>query len=374
MINGYAKGTTYSVGMRMNADLHNAEWNAVLVGKSWRFVDAHWGSIAIGSDDPKNVIHKTDENYFLTDPEEFIYSHFPEEERWQLVVPPKTLGEFEKKAYIKERFFELGMKVLSNPECELPSQEGEVEIQFAVDPKRQKNLQFMCHLFIKEPTLKEWQRILEVTEQPELVHFSKPGVLSIKIRFPEEGRYKIEIFGKDLKRKEKEYDFDWIAIYKGTVESLKSRCYAFPRVGEAGWGPGPDLTEAGLIAETHESGIIKAEDGLAKLGFILDEFQNEEVPLSYKLGTLDDVFDDLPMEEEGFRQTSTGYMMDINAPPGSEYALAIYTKVPDRKGGFVDKNICNYLIDCMDNLEAEEFRVKDIERVEKRKYKLTIYL
>ena len=46
-------------------------------------------------DAPIGLTYIVDEYYFLTDPEEFIYNHFPDEEHWQLLVRPVTKLEFE---------------------------------------------------------------------------------------------------------------------------------------------------------------------------------------------------------------------------------------------------------------------------------------
>lgn len=53
-----------------------------------------------------------DDFYFLTDPEEFIDSHFPDEERWQLLDAPVTLEEFELKVFKTSAFFTMGLRLI----------------------------------------------------------------------------------------------------------------------------------------------------------------------------------------------------------------------------------------------------------------------
>lgn len=53
-----------------------------------------------------------DDFYFLTDPEEFIYTHFPDEERWQLLDAPVSLEEFEKRVFKTSAFFALGLRLI----------------------------------------------------------------------------------------------------------------------------------------------------------------------------------------------------------------------------------------------------------------------
>lgn len=53
-----------------------------------------------------------DDFYFLTDPEEFIYTHFPDEERWQLLDAPVSLEEFEKRVFKTSAFFNMGLRLI----------------------------------------------------------------------------------------------------------------------------------------------------------------------------------------------------------------------------------------------------------------------
>jgi hypothetical protein len=46
-------------------------------------------------------------------------------------------------AYLKERFFELELRVLSHNQCEITTDNGEVEMMFALPKKKAKDLAFM---------------------------------------------------------------------------------------------------------------------------------------------------------------------------------------------------------------------------------------
>ena len=54
-------------------------WNAVYVAGSWRFVDCTWGSGSFNSSS-MTFEKRLNEHFFLTDPEELIYTHFPYDE------------------------------------------------------------------------------------------------------------------------------------------------------------------------------------------------------------------------------------------------------------------------------------------------------
>jgi len=53
-----------------------------------------------------------DDFYFLTDPEEFIESHFPDEQRWQLLDTPIPLEEFGRRVFKTSAFFTTGLRLI----------------------------------------------------------------------------------------------------------------------------------------------------------------------------------------------------------------------------------------------------------------------
>lgn len=53
-----------------------------------------------------------DDFYFLTEPKEFINSHFPDEENWQLLDTPISLEQFEMLPLKTSAFYTLGLNLL----------------------------------------------------------------------------------------------------------------------------------------------------------------------------------------------------------------------------------------------------------------------
>ena len=75
-------------------------WNAVCIRGNWFLLDNTWGA---GHLDETTGTYKVEfkEFFFLKDPAEFVYSHFPymnddmeESMKWQLVENPWTLEKF----------------------------------------------------------------------------------------------------------------------------------------------------------------------------------------------------------------------------------------------------------------------------------------
>lgn len=85
VIHGYTKSYTGKPKDRKPAHT----WNVVKLNGKWEFLDITW-AISHGSN------NKPDDFWFLTKPQEFIFSHYPEDSKWTLVSNPITLAEFQK--------------------------------------------------------------------------------------------------------------------------------------------------------------------------------------------------------------------------------------------------------------------------------------
>ena len=76
-------------GQPQNYKQPNHTWNAVKLNGEWQLLDITW-AISHGSE------NKPDNFWFLTRPQDFIYSHYPENEIWTLLRNPISLSEFKK--------------------------------------------------------------------------------------------------------------------------------------------------------------------------------------------------------------------------------------------------------------------------------------
>ena len=117
-VTGWAKGATYNQegGIPLTLLPANHSWNAVYVGGNWQLVDCHW---ATRFDQSENAVagakltKEYDDFYFLTEPAQMIYSHLPEDARWQLKEVGWAGGEFEQHPHVRSHFFSLGLELLS---------------------------------------------------------------------------------------------------------------------------------------------------------------------------------------------------------------------------------------------------------------------
>ncbi|MGL1894270.1 MAG: hypothetical protein OCD02_21750 [Spirochaetaceae bacterium] len=102
-ISGYAKGYSYKPGRSFNKTNH--AWNVVNLDNKWFIIDSTWGA---GYMNGKKFVKEFEEFWFLTDPNKSIFSHLPEDPKWQLLTDPISKKTFQKSPNLKGNFFDLG--------------------------------------------------------------------------------------------------------------------------------------------------------------------------------------------------------------------------------------------------------------------------
>lgn len=110
IVGGHGKGQGYEPGHGMESAQNHA-WNAVKIGGRWGVVDCTWG--AGHMDEQGRFVRRFTDHYFLTPPEEFVYDHFPDDARWQLMAGPISEGEYLNRVHVKPVFFERGLRLVS---------------------------------------------------------------------------------------------------------------------------------------------------------------------------------------------------------------------------------------------------------------------
>jgi len=84
-------------------------WNSVKLSGGWKLLDSTWGAGDVTED---HKFHKQFSSfYFLTPADQMLVTHFPLEQKWQLVLPPISEAEFRKRPKRLPEFFQLGLKV-----------------------------------------------------------------------------------------------------------------------------------------------------------------------------------------------------------------------------------------------------------------------
>ena len=110
IVGGHGKGQGYEPGHGMESAQNHA-WNAVKIGGRWGVLDCTWG--AGHMDEQGRFVRRFTDHYFLTPPEEFVYDHFPDDARWQLMAGPISETEYLNRVHVKPVFFERGLRLVS---------------------------------------------------------------------------------------------------------------------------------------------------------------------------------------------------------------------------------------------------------------------
>lgn len=103
-VHGFAKGVGYKPGEKSARSNH--AWNAVKLDGQWQLIDSTWGAGALGD---KKFVKRYKDYYFLTPPDQLIFSHFPANPLFQLIEPPLAPAEFEHWPKINDELFALGI-------------------------------------------------------------------------------------------------------------------------------------------------------------------------------------------------------------------------------------------------------------------------
>ena len=184
VISGYAKGYGFEPGDKIGESNH--AWNAVKINKNWYLIDCTWGSGSIGLDKKFNKSYV--DFYFLTPPEHLIYSHFPDNSRWQLMENKISKANFSGLPYIKPRFFTNRFDFIGTPKMEYEIG-NDFKIEYRIDPQ----IKIMSQLISKDGV-----------EQEGSTYIVRLGSrVTILVRPPSSGDYKLNLFSEDDSNKGK---------------------------------------------------------------------------------------------------------------------------------------------------------------------------
>lgn len=92
-ITGFAVDDDKKVSVFFSGKAANHEWNAVMINKKWYLLDVTWAS-GYTDNGVKKFYREYNHRYYLAEPKEFIYNHFPKDKKWQLLEKPYSAKEF----------------------------------------------------------------------------------------------------------------------------------------------------------------------------------------------------------------------------------------------------------------------------------------
>jgi hypothetical protein len=343
-ISGYAKGAEYKPGMKFVGEQGQHSWNAVLVNNAWRLVDCHWAARRLVGKKvtAENVRYELDEYYFMPDPHQLIFTHFPDEVGWQLLERSISLADFENLVPVKSAFFKYGLQILGHREAVICTQQ-EVTIRIGCPPFKANALAFTFTLAYDNGK-EEFQGVkLNRFGMQEMVE----NVSYFTIRPPEKSSYRLIIYAKDLDQQTKEGVYGGVCEYELKCESNPPRPLPFPPCVHTSWGPGDSAAKYSLTP-LQKGAIFCTVNGLAEVRFRMPK----ELRFTAKVKSND-------RDEKAL----AGYVMNrvvgdmavftFSAPARGEYGLEIYANDPEIDGNSL-YHAYQYLIICTESIGTVE--------------------
>lgn len=172
---GYAKGSDYIVGD--DNDVNHA-WNAVKIDEQWYLVDPTWGA---GTVTNNKFNPKFNPYYFATPADEFIYSHFPENEKWQLREIPLAREEFDSLPEVSTALFKNDIELISHKSNPIYTHN-----RLNITLKAPKNIVAVANLKSANSELKDNYTLVQ----------NYNGYINVNTAFPSKGNYILDIFAK----------------------------------------------------------------------------------------------------------------------------------------------------------------------------------
>ena len=225
-VSGWAKGYSYQPGAKIVGTKANHSWNAVKIENQWWLFDSTWGTGYINNN--KKFEWSYTEHYFMTDPAEFIYDHFPIDPEWQLLDKKVTKEEYQSWAKFFRHFFTNGLKPLSHKEGFIQNDTGQVEIVLEVTQPTlfTSNMEFGDDLDGSKE-LKEYT-----------FNFQKDNRAYFLANLPKEGNYYLKIFVKpDVASEDQNKTYQIAVTYKIECRLASHKCTKFPKI-YSKWRPG----------------------------------------------------------------------------------------------------------------------------------------
>lgn len=249
VIQGYSKGAGYKPGMRIDNPKFKNSWTAVSIEDSWCFVNCNWGArhvkcpnVSDDEDMESGLFYQCDEFYFITDPEDHIYQHFPDDPKWQLLECPITLTEFINLPIVKSPFFNYGLKFVNHYDCTQYTSNGIVILQL----KMPSLLGFGYTIDAKDSTIEasklEGRVLLRIVGHKAIFTVAPPKA----------GRFYFMVYAKDNWNSESLQSVCGFRIKcREKREQIKS---PFPKV--PFFGPTPAMSQYGVFPQTHIDPLV----------------------------------------------------------------------------------------------------------------------
>lgn len=345
IVDGITKNKHYKLGETENTEM-KSQWNAVYVQREWRLLDVYWAKTCVminsGDDDESNPsiarsLHEeeADDEYFFTDAQDLIWTHFPDDDKWQLLKKPVSKSEFLSMLYVRERSRELGI-AYPQKNCIIKVKDGKANFELSFPPKRGQKYHLKHNFKRMIPEGEDMRRLDKI-----LHHFILFERHDDKIEFifniPVLGRFRVNIFASDPETEGLE-KFDLICSVCILSSELSKECLPMPDYPKIGWGPTKISRRLGLIPITHEESSIFTSDGVLHI-----ELEGKQ-SLKLEMKLVNPYVDNTNTSKYAIMYWNNGkYIIKTRLPQKGIYGMKFFAR--NAQTMELD-NVLNYLIHC----------------------------
>ncbi|CAF2692888.1 unnamed protein product [Rotaria sp. Silwood2] len=212
-VSGYSKGYGFDEREGAPNETDHA-WNAVEIDHHWYLIESTWGAGHLT--EQKTFQRELNSYYFFARPNEMIYHHLPENEKWQLLRKPIKMKQYLQMPKIHPIYFELNLDLIS------PRHQANVDLvpekSYAlVLIRAPSDVQLIADLKLHNQEVEGGHRVqFNHSKQMHYCYFA-PNTI---------GKYKITIYGK---QGDKEVKFKGAIELTLDVNKIPKNPISFPK-------------------------------------------------------------------------------------------------------------------------------------------------
>jgi hypothetical protein len=265
------------------------------------------------------------------EPQQAIYSHFPEDSSWQLLPRPVNLAQYEDLPLAKSQFFKCYLDFLENNHGVVRTKDGKLQMTLAF----WRPCTFTFKLAFVD-TFNEEYRGQDLKNY--VLQETTGNRINFFLRAPTKGEFYLTIYAQHIPDKLTiETTFRAAAEYKIICDKAAEDSHPYPKCSDTNWGPGYPVSQFDLIPNTKE-GVITAPNGHVDVGFYKNDPKVNLLAKLKKPGMDDQTLDRCIKEQD--RGNECNFIVDL--PQRGEYGLEIYANKPE--DGTTYTHMCQYML------------------------------
>ncbi|XP_029449815.1 kyphoscoliosis peptidase-like isoform X3 [Rhinatrema bivittatum] len=251
-VSGYSRCAGYRQGQSFQHKKSNHMWNAIELDGQCYLLDACWGAGTIDLQ-KRLFIPRYDDFFFLTDPEDFIDTHWPDDPTWQLLQSTVSFEDFEQRVFKTSEFFKLQLYLISPRVSVVKSVHGETTISLGCMYPMEFNYQLSKQCGNISEDVDKMYGILTVSEKS----------MTLRVILPTEGLFHLMIFARTTGSQNA---YSWVCSYQ--IECLESNCQKnLPANPFHFWGLHQKVSDLGIRNCNYGGDLIFIDMGMMILTF-----------------------------------------------------------------------------------------------------------